>query len=891
MKLGKGQAAWIFFEALHRLGRIAMLLLFLGLGMFGLLAFRLSRGPLEIPRLASWLATLVTGEGIKVHISQAELAWAGYHRGGAVPLVLRLSGIEVLTESGYGLAAIPAATLTAPAADLFGGHVPFTVNGAGATFPEVAAPVSWHADLWPGAGFTVSHGTVYVGLGAGRIGKGENSVALDNASFTLSVAPDGEVTVNGGVAQLHPSGQSAPRLTFSLRAARHGLWLGQLQARLDAVAAPDLTAYWPPALMAITRGWVTRNITAGTARNAAFTFDIAAQPDLSRLRLINARGRFTGDDLTLSWLNGLPPITHLNGVFDLPGLDTAVITATSGEDGVALTGGTFTITDMTAKDQTGYLQVDLAGSIQKVLQVFASSPLHLLDHVPGEVKTATGQARATVHASIPFRHDLHMADVGLDIQATLSDVRIETPIPGAALTGGNAALSTDGHKLHATGHADFAGGPADLTVDQDFSGAEMFHLTLKGLAGPQFWQGVGLNDPSLNTALQGGTPFTFTLAGPQGGTQQAELDADLTSATFALPLFGWRKSAGDPGSLSARFTMEKGQFGSFQSAAIQAPGLAVKGHSQGRLFLLDEGDIGRTQVSGSLTAPAGRGEAWDLHLSGPTLDLRRETLKPKPGAHTSAAGPAWRAQITLRRLYLAAPPAPPLENVSLTAAGRGSLVDTASGNATGLRLSAAPAQLPRHDLTVQGDDAGTLLRVLGAYNAMEGGKLNAQASYGGGPAKGVVKLDDFRLVKAPGFIKVLQGVTLYGVAEAVSGPGLEINHAEVPFTLDANLLGLKNAVAHSASIGFTASGTIDLNTGICDLDTTIVPAYALNALPGKIPLIGRLFSAEKGGGLFAMRAQVKGPLDDPTVQANPLSAVTPGFLRGIFGLGGSPQPH
>jgi hypothetical protein len=69
-----------------------------------------------------------------------------------------------------------------------------------------------------------------------------------------------------------------------------------------------------------------------------------------------------------------------------------------------------------------------------------------------------------------------------------------------------------------------------------------------------------------------------------------------------------------------------------------------------------------------------------------------------------------------------------------------------------------------------------------------------------------------------------------------------------------------------------------------------VPAYALNTLPGRIPIIGRLFSPEKGGGLFAMRYSMTGPFTNPKVKINPLSALTPGFLRGIFSIGEKPQP-
>jgi hypothetical protein len=84
---------------------------------------------------------------------------------------------------------------------------------------------------------------------------------------------------------------------------------------------------------------------------------------------------------------------------------------------------------------------------------------------------------------------------------------------------------------------------------------------------------------------------------------------------------------------------------------------------------------------------------------------------------------------------------------------------------------------------------------------------------------------------------------------------------------------------------------MDRGSRALDMRGTVVPAYIFNSLLGHLPIIGRLFSAERGGGLFAASFTVQGPLSDPKVSVNPLSAITPGFLRGIFGLGNEePEP-
>jgi hypothetical protein len=71
---------------------------------------------------------------------------------------------------------------------------------------------------------------------------------------------------------------------------------------------------------------------------------------------------------------------------------------------------------------------------------------------------------------------------------------------------------------------------------------------------------------------------------------------------------------------------------------------------------------------------------------------------------------------------------------------------------------------------------------------------------------------------------------------------------------------------------------------VAEIEGTIVPAYLFNTLLGNLPIIGRLFSPEAGGGVFAATYRIQGPLADPQVVINPLAALTPGFLRGLFGL-------
>ena len=194
-------------------------------------------------------------------------------------------------------------------------------------------------------------------------------------------------------------------------------------------------------------------------------------------------------------------------------------------------------------------------------------------------------------------------------------------------------------------------------------------------------------------------------------------------------------------------------------------------------------------------------------------------------------------------------------------------------------------------VTVQSADSGAVLLAAGIADNIRGGKLNVDGFYDDrkphSPLSGTARLSGFRITDAPAVGRLLKAMTLYGAIDLLRGPGLGFAQAVVPFTYVQQVLTVDGARAYSASLGITAKGRIDLLARQADVTGTVVPAYFFNQLPGLIPVVGRLFSPEKGGGVFAAQYSVRGSLGDPKISVNALSALTPGFVRGIFWLFGS----
>lgn len=897
MKWHKGQATRTGLLVLHQFGHVALLALLLVLVLFGLFGFRLSQGPIEIPHLASWFANHFTGEGVEFQVGKAELAWAGYHKGGEVPFVLKLADIKVRTQAGNLLAEVPEAVLSLPVEDLFGGRKPFTLDGRGGTLANTDAPVSWYANLWPGQGFTLLHSDVHVLIGAGTIGQGLEVVRLDHAGFTLSVLHDGSVMVSDGQLQLARQGQSTPKLKFSFAGRYNGDWEGLLDVQMDKLQAQDLPAIWPAGLMPETRLWVTTHVTAGSAQNGSLSLDLAAQGNLSHLHVTHLHGAFNIDDSSISWLNGAPPLTNLSGLFTIQDADNSLITATSGNiAGLKVLGGSMKLSDLTGDNPAGLLQMDLGGTVTDLLTILAARPFDLLDHAPDNVKKTTGTAHVSFTAAIPFQKNLNADDVALQVRASFADLRIPTPISGLAFTKGQMTLRANNHQLSATANAELAGTPVRLTFSQDLSEAEgIGRFEVEGKTSTALWQALGLDTSYIS--VKGAMPFALTVThGAQTKPQQFSLDLDLTPADLTIPVMGWTKPAQSPGTLRADFTLRDQTLVGIQNFDMQATGLLILLQSTDNEFIIKQLQVGRTQLAGTLTRPAASSQPWTIHGEGDALDLRLDRLNgPKQLTNTpKAQTPAtffWQADLNVGTLYTASPPAAPFVDAKLTASGHGDQPVKADFLAKGVVGTITPRSDGDYDLRLNGNNAGTLLSALGIYNGVSGGTLDLKAIYGKGPIHGVLNLTDIRLVHAPGFIKVLQAATLYGLAEALSGPGLHLDHTTIPFTLDDNILNLHSADTYSEALGFTASGTINTDTNICDLQATIIPAYALNSFLGKIPLIGHLFTAEKGGGLFAMRAHLQGKINDPQVSVNPFSVFIPGFLRGVFGLGYPQTKH
>jgi hypothetical protein len=740
-------------------------------------------------------------------------------------------------------------------------------------------------------------------LGQGHAHIGTSDVPLLQGQVQLT--GDGLALGNGNVRLVLPGSGHDPVLQAHAELARAADRVKlKLTAMVDKVAMADLSSLWPAGLDHGARDWVVANLPAGVAHDVHAEGELEGGADFSNLALTSLSGGGQADDVTLFWLRPVPALEHVQATLSLDGPDSLTISASSGQTGaLQLRGGTLRISGLAGDDQAAVIQGNLAGPIADTIALLRHPRLRLLDRHPIDLRNPGGVGTVRLGVTLPLKNNVTIDQVAITATANLTDAHVEGLVAGRDLDRGELALQVDNDGLALHGTAELAHIPVALQANMDFRTGPASQVVqsahVSGHATDSQLAAAGLNPLGL---ISGPLDITAGWQQRRNGAAELRAHADLVAATLTATPTGWSKQPGRPASLDVHLLLDGDHLVSIDQLHAAGEGLAIDAHAQtinGRpsLLVIDRADVGASSLTGTVALAARPGGPIRVSLAGSQLDLSaRLTHDSDPGSssqapatasdHAEANGPPWMVDARFDRVLMAKG----LKLTGLTASaesdGRrltsGHLAAT-GGAPFGLELvQGAGGRL----LTGQTSDAGSLLRMLDLVNDMQGGRMNLSARSDDrlleSPLTGTAQIDEFRMRDAPALARLLQAMSLYGLVEVMRGPGLGFTRLVAPFRLQGDSLDLIDARAWSPSLGLTAKGHFDLARSTVQAEGTIVPAYFFNSLLGGLPLIGKLFSPEQGGGVFAATYRVTGALDAPTVTVNPLAALTPGFLRGLF---------
>ena len=757
-----------------------------------------------------------------------------------------------------------------------------------AVIPEaraVDADVALETTLVLDRALAFRRGEARLRLGPGRIAVARGSIPLsearaiarfDRATVSLSDITADIPTPSGPPAHIAASG--------SLILAAEG-YDATLALTLDQIAATDVGTMWPEGVAGKgTKPWIMRNITAGRAQDLHATIGLHAPADLSDIAVTSLAGGMQADGITLHWLSPVPPLEQVQAELTFVSPDIVDFGFTAGRQGnLRLTNGLVRIFGLAARDQVADISADIAGPLADVIAVLRHPRLRLLDRRPIEMRDPAGSATGRLDiTALPLESWLTVEDVKLKAAAKLAGVHLGAIAAGRDLDQGNLDLAASNDGLKVSGTAMLAGIASKLALDMDFRpgapGQIVQSVAVAATPEPAQLAAAGLD---LGGTIQGAAPVSLVWRARRDGKGDLSVTADLAPTTLALDALGFTKPPGRPAKAELRASLDRDRIAAIDRLTLSGDGIDAEariGFTAGRpaTAAIARLRLGAdTDLRADIGWPARDGAAWRISLTGTTIDAAAQLRRAPPNA---PPGPPYVLDARLDR--------------ALLGDGRRMTQVVLHAENDGRTIAIAPV-LGGRTLSGTATDAGALLHALDLVDDMQGGAMDLAGRYDDSTPEhrltGTATITDFRMIKAPGLAKLLQAMTFYGLVELMRGPGLGFVRLEAPFSLAGDTLDLNDARAFNSSLGMTAKGRIDMARGRCDVGGTIVPAYFFNSLLGNLPLIGRLFSAERGGGLFAANYSLSGDCNDPAIGINPLAALTPGFLRGIFGLFDTPD--
>lgn len=688
-----------------------------------------------------------------------------------------------------------------------------------------------------------------------------------------------------------------PRIGLAGQGVRAG---GLTSVTLDVTARDvtilDLKRLWPKGVAPAAREWITENIDQGKVGRAdtrvEFTLAHGRDGKPGGIDVRRLEGGFDFADLTIHYLKPLPPIKGLTGRATVS-KDAIVFEGGSARvQGLRLDDGKVHITGLDRGSESLKVEAVVRGPLPAVLALLGHPRLDLLKGFGVNPREVRGEMAARLAIELPLLKTVTFDMVEIVAAANLRRVGVPKAALDADVSDGELTLQVDKKGMDVTGSIRLGGVPADLAWTENFVSGGRFRSRygVKGVIDDAGRKRLGL---SFGPHVTG--PLAFDLVITRFDDKRTDISGtlDVKQAALVFDEIEWSKLPGTGG--FARFSLnlqdgkirhiptlsvKAGDLDALGSFRLAADGKTIESFKFSKL-VFGESDI---RVSGQARPDGG----LDLSVTGAMIDVRPFL----EGRRKEGVKRPLSIQVDVAAARVGS--GPPIYAVrGSLSRGTGdwrrmTIRGTVGKNRKPVLVRITPGGKDMRNLVITSSDAGAALRSLDITEHMVGGRLAISGKYDdtkpGNPLTGTFRVKKFQMVGAPLMAKVLGVLSLTGILDALSGKGISFDEAIVPFTKTGDDLRLKDGRAYGGALGFTAKGWVDLEKDQLDITGTVVPAYTFNKLLGYIPLLGKLLVGEKGSGVFAATYRMHGPLANPKVSHNPMAALAPGFLRGLFNI-------
>lgn len=659
----------------------------------------------------------------------------------------------------------------------------------------------------------------------------------------------------------------------------------------------DLPKFWPRELKANARNWVAENIDGGLVRTLNMRVELNRGGPGGALAVGKLHGTFRYSGMSVRFQRNLPQIKEVGGFATFSERDLRFTLEGGDLEGVSVVRGRVDILEFDKPLQRIDIEVQVSGKLADILTVIDRKPLRFARRLGVNPLAVGGTAEATIRSAFVLYNNVGVDDINITASAKIRDMNWRKGMFGQDLEKGTFTLDVSKLGFVLDGRTLLGGTETKLRWEESFGKKVKVRrrydvdtvFTVDDL------KTMGID---VTHIFHGRIGAKLDVAGYDGGRDVIRGEFDLREASMTLPLFGARKPPGMAASARASFIVNGGRVRAIEGLEVKSAAIDVKGnvffHTDGatlKELKIERLRTGRQLLSAHITGTAKGAKTGTV--TGQSLDMEAILKNRDKGGKGVVSAINLTGEIA--RVYFGKNRY--VTNFRGAVVYDGERVDRLTmtagvpgGSPLSIRLSRAG---PVRRLSIETANAGAAFRALDVVDTLKGGRLtvSAVARTPKAPLAGRATLSEFRVAQAPVFARILALASLKGIANlTASDEGVAFSQAEIPFYMQDGLLTVVNARAVGSQIGITMSGDVSLKKDHIALKGTVVPAYTLNSLLGKLPLIGRVLVGEKGSGIFAASYSVRGALANPAMNVNALSVLTPGFLRNIFSGGSADVP-
>ena len=666
----------------------------------------------------------------------------------------------------------------------------------------------------------------------------------------------------------------------------------KLNTNMTGVLKPDqFMSLWPVKSFEGARAWVDGAVIDSdiTKLETKIDFDEAffETPILTEDRLMF---RFGGQNTSVRYLQSLPPATGVSGTGEILGNRLSLSLNGGQVDAINLTSGSVEIPKLRPKNGDIIVNMNGEGAVSEFMRLGDFPPFKIASRYNVDPATLAGQGTASVTVQRALTPYLPREEIDYQIKGNFTGANAPFDLGRYKITNGMVSLDANKERVVMNGPVNIGPWRADMRWLETFGeNAPLTEYGVSGIVDADTLDKLGLGS---RTWFDGSAAVQIDAQGRGMDIAAANLNVDLLNSELSVERI-WMKPKGEPATLTGRLSRGSDLSYIIKNAQLTGTGVEILGDvTLEPDYKLRQIDLSNMSVSSLIAGAvkltpdriAGR---LDVQLDASFLDVSPWTEDLFAERQSNLDVPLTLrgqvANLVLDQAYL-------VSDAQLYFSHTGEVIETARLEALSdgelLKLELSTTENKKRQLTVNVPDASKAVSAFMGLDNTSGGQLEIVADLPAagedGAYIGSADMRDFKLKEAPALAQLLSLASLTGLADTLTSGSMQFDRFKVPFTMLGDDIAIRDARLYGPALGMTGDGDIDLGLRVLDFDGTLVPSYTANSILGDIPVLGDIFVQEKDGGLFALTYTVSGPFEKTQIAINPLSALTPGFLRGIF---------